>query len=157
MLVQQQRNAFKQGQPKCGEKHVRLKLRFFSRIMDHWERYRRPDEQFAAPCPTTLGHRTTVLGSLCPRSHCDPAGGSAGVGQREMPRGVAVKPTPRSGGGHIEVQNAATIMDQREKDVKDLKTDRGHREEVDGHIRVGYDRARTAKRQIPTNPTVPAY
>jgi len=73
-----------------------------------------------------------------------------------MPRGVAVQPTPRSGGGHIEVQNAATIMGQREKDVKDLKTDRGHREEVDGHIRVGYDRARTAKRQIPTNPTVPA-
>ena len=39
-----------------------------------------------------------VLGSHCQRSHGDPAAGSAGVGQREMPRGVAVQPTPRSGG-----------------------------------------------------------
>jgi hypothetical protein len=38
MLVQQQRNAFKQRQPKCGEKYVHLKLRFFSPIMDRWER-----------------------------------------------------------------------------------------------------------------------
>jgi hypothetical protein len=40
-------------------------------------------------------------------------------------------------GGHIEVQNAATIMGQHQKDVKDLKTDRGHREEVDGHQLLG--------------------
>jgi len=38
-----------------------------------------------------------VLGSHCQRSQRDPAAGSAGVGQREMPRGVAVQPTPRSG------------------------------------------------------------
>jgi hypothetical protein len=39
-----------------------------------------------------------VLGSHCQRSLRDPAAGNAGVGQREMPRGVAVQPTPRSGG-----------------------------------------------------------
>jgi hypothetical protein len=39
--------------------------------------------------------------------------------------------------GHIEVQNAATIMSQHQKDVKDPKTDRGHREEVDGHQLLG--------------------
>jgi hypothetical protein len=40
-------------------------------------------------------------------------------------------------GGHIEAQNAATIMGQHQKDVKDLKTDRGHREAVDGHQLLG--------------------
>jgi hypothetical protein len=78
-----------------------------------------------------------VLGSYCQRWHRDPAAGSAGVGQREMPRGVAVQPTPRWVGGHIEVQNAATIMGQHQEYVKDLKTDREHREEVDGHQLLG--------------------
>ena len=35
-------------------------------------------------------------------------------------------------GGHIEVKNAAPVMGQNQKHVKDLETDGGHREEVDG-------------------------
>ena len=43
-------------------------------------------------------------------------------------------PRPLCGrvGGHIEVQDAATIMGQHQKHVKDLETNRGHREEIDG-------------------------
>src|SRR6516225_1639861 len=35
-------------------------------------------------------------------------------------------------GGHIEVENALTVMGQNQKHVKDLKTEGGHGEEVDG-------------------------
>jgi len=35
--------------------------------------------------------------------------------------------------GHIEVENAPTVMGQNQKHVKDLKTEGGHGEEVDGH------------------------
>src|SRR5437870_13723380 len=34
--------------------------------------------------------------------------------------------------GHIEVQNAAPVMGQHQKHVKDLETDSGHGEEADG-------------------------
>ena len=75
-----------------------------------------------------------VLRSYCQRSHRGPAAGSAGVGQREMPRGVAVQPTPRSGG---RSHGSAKCGDQHQEDVKELKTDRGHREQVDGHQLLG--------------------
>src|SRR5271165_7583700 len=35
-------------------------------------------------------------------------------------------------GGHIEVQNATPVVSQYQKHVKNLETDGGHREEVDG-------------------------
>ena len=35
-------------------------------------------------------------------------------------------------GGHIEVENAASVMGQNEKHVKNLEADRGHGEEIDG-------------------------
>src|ERR1700730_13421009 len=34
--------------------------------------------------------------------------------------------------GHVEVQNATPVMGQNQKHVKNLKTDSGHSEEVDG-------------------------
>jgi hypothetical protein len=40
-------------------------------------------------------------------------------------------------GGHIEVKNATTIMGQHQKDVKDLETEGGDREEVDGDQLLG--------------------
>jgi hypothetical protein len=40
-------------------------------------------------------------------------------------------------GGHVEVQNAAPVMGQHQKHVKDLETDGGHGEEVDGHQLLG--------------------
>ena len=42
-------------------------------------------------------------------------------------------------GGHIEVQNATPVMGQYQKHVKDLETDGGHREEVDGDQLRGRD------------------
>src|SRR5881409_1099925 len=41
---------------------------------------------------------------------------------------------PLRGGmsGHIEVENATTVMGQDQKHVKNLETQGGHREEVDG-------------------------
>ncbi len=40
-------------------------------------------------------------------------------------------------GGHIEVQNAAAVMGQHQKHVKDLETNGGHGEEVDGDHLLG--------------------
>ena len=40
-------------------------------------------------------------------------------------------------GGHIAVQNATPVMGQNQKHVKDLETDRGHGEEVDGDQLLG--------------------
>jgi len=40
-------------------------------------------------------------------------------------------------GGHVEVQNATPVMRQHKKHVKDLETDSGHREEVDGDQLLG--------------------
>src|SRR6267143_2926216 len=40
-------------------------------------------------------------------------------------------------GGHIEVQDAAPVKGQHQKHVKDLETDSGHREEVDGDQLLG--------------------
>ena len=40
-------------------------------------------------------------------------------------------------GGHIEVQNAAPVMSQHQEHIKDLETDRGHREEIDGDQLLG--------------------
>src|SRR5467141_1916375 len=40
-------------------------------------------------------------------------------------------------GGHIEVQDAAPVMGQHQKHIKDLETDSGHREEVDGDQLLG--------------------
>ena len=39
--------------------------------------------------------------------------------------------------GHIEMQNATPVMGQHQKHVKDLKTDRGHGEEIDGDQLLG--------------------
>ncbi|HYT21414.1 MAG TPA: hypothetical protein VEW05_14455 [Candidatus Polarisedimenticolia bacterium] len=36
-------------------------------------------------------------------------------------------------GGRIEVENAALVMGQNEKHLKNLETDRGHGEKIDGH------------------------
>ena len=38
---------------------------------------------------------------------------------------------------HIEVQNATPVMGQHQEHVKDLETDRGHREEIDGDKLLG--------------------
>jgi hypothetical protein len=40
-------------------------------------------------------------------------------------------------GGHIEMQNTTPVMGQHQKHVKDLETDSGHREEVDGGQLLG--------------------
>ena len=39
--------------------------------------------------------------------------------------------------GHVEVQNATPVMGQHQKHVKDMETDSGHREEVDGDQLLG--------------------
>ena len=35
-------------------------------------------------------------------------------------------------GGHVEVQNATAVMGQNQENVKNLKADRGHGEEING-------------------------
>jgi len=35
-------------------------------------------------------------------------------------------------GGHVEVQNATAVMGQNQENVKNLKIDRGHGEEING-------------------------
>jgi len=40
-------------------------------------------------------------------------------------------------GGHIEVKNATPVMGQYQKHVKNLETDSGHRDKVDGDQLLG--------------------
>jgi len=40
-------------------------------------------------------------------------------------------------GSHIEVQNAAPVMSQNQKHVKNTEADRGHGEEIDGDQLLG--------------------
>ena len=35
-------------------------------------------------------------------------------------------------GGHIEMENAPTVMSQHQKHLEDLETNCGHREEING-------------------------
>ena len=53
------------------------------------------------------------------------AGGSAGVRQRELPRGVAARYNLHRVGGHIELQDGTPVMGQNQKYVKDLEPDGG--------------------------------
>jgi hypothetical protein len=61
---------------------------------------------------------------------------------RELVKGKGLPqllPRPLRGrvGRHIEVQDATSVMGQHHKHVKDLETDRGHREEIDGDQLLG--------------------
>jgi len=59
---------------------------------------------------------------------------------RELSEGkcqLLYRPLPGRVRGHVEVQNATPVMGQHQKHVKDLETDSGHREEVDGHQLFG--------------------
>ena len=50
---------------------------------------------------------------------------------------AATKKLSQNGGCHIEMQNATPVMGQHQKHVKDLKTDSGHGEKVDGDQLLG--------------------
>src|ERR1700693_5507263 len=61
---------------------------------------------------------------------------------RELVKGKSLaqllsRPLRGRAGGHVEVQNATPVMGQDQKHVKNLETDSGHREEVDGDQLLG--------------------
>jgi hypothetical protein len=61
---------------------------------------------------------------------------------RELVKGKSLpqllsRPLRGRAGSHVEVQNATPVMGQDQKHVKNLETDSGHREEVDGDQLLG--------------------
>src|SRR5262252_1281878 len=106
-----------------------------------------PAEWSQSPVPRTLVARESAASIIPPRypclvpvpgshgrkSHRDPEAGSLGVGRRKRVPQLLAGPLGGWVAGHVEVEDATTIVGQDQKHVEDLKTNGRDRKEIDGN------------------------